>query len=306
MFCGLFTSLSSKLKSTFARPSSSPVFPATWLKSRSRATWRRRRMRSSWPTYTSTSACCTTLPICSIEVRRQVHRRAALACQRKQVTNELGCVHRRGHVVGGHAVHLLLALVLHVGEPRARVEAEHSGVAAARALRERGDLLARLLELGPERLRAPGRRCRPGSGSRGRRATRRRRSRRRRLRRPSASRRRAASGSRRGSGRRRRPSRRSPGRRRPGRSRCCASIFALSSDPLPEKAAASVWSALRFPEVCGHLLGGAAARRVVARVARVLNGKGRGTQKEGARADTRRKGREMAIAPHIGSGATGV
>ena len=28
-----------------------------------------------------------------------------------------------------------------------------------------------------------------------------------------------------------------------------ASILALSSDPLPEKAAATVWSALRFPEV---------------------------------------------------------
>ncbi len=28
-----------------------------------------------------------------------------------------------------------------------------------------------------------------------------------------------------------------------------ASIFALSSEPLPEKAAATVWSAFRFPDV---------------------------------------------------------
>ena len=64
-----------------------------------------------------------------------------------------------------------------------------------------------------------------------------------------------------------------------------ASIFALSSAPLPEKAAPSVWSAFSCPLVCRDLLRGAAAGGIVAHFACVLDGERRGPQEEGAEQD---------------------
>ena len=264
-------------------------------------------MRSSWPTYTSTSAYCTTLPICWSRLAGRFSRRAALARERKKVTDELGGVHGGGHVIGGHAVHLLLALVLDVREPGARVEAERSGVAVARCPARTRRSARAPPEAGSRGPRAPGRRCRPESGSRGRRATRRRRSRPRRRRRPSASC--AKSGI-------------------WFLARLWKAPVDLEVEPLPVPAdlvEADAGVDLRAVERPGagesraHRLVGVelpgglrdllrgAPRPTSRRSRRARSGRQRPSHPKGWRpSNTRRKGREMAIAPHIGSGATGV
>ena len=215
MFCGLFTSLSSKLKSTLARTGVAAGVPGHLAEVEVE-----RHLEAAQDAVLLADehvhvGLLHDLPDLLVEVGRQVHLGAALARQREEVTDELGGVHGGGHVLGGHAVHLRLALVLDVGEPGARVEAEHAGRRRRSPCANEAICLRDSCKLRPERLGHAVGGVALGEEAAVARATPRRRSRPRPPRRPSAGRRRAASGSWRGSGTRRSPSRRIPGPRRP-------------------------------------------------------------------------------------------